>query len=177
MLPNPLLTELQSLRHQRPNCRVLVIEAVQDDVIDSIATLRNHNLPAGDGLTFPIIVLTARDWVRHRRKYGPVDAVIVHNQRNIARADNSPSYPLAVQRLREQPHPVRFITINPPPLLGVSVAPDGWACGDRFTLPVRYLHMGLPAAGSNPCGHINPHGTWHCEACGDFRGVQYEKRS
>ena len=174
MLPHELLTKLTEILNQRPFARVLVIEAHDDDVPATARALCDYGRMAGTDVTAQVLVATARFYVRKHRTLGPVDVVVVHNQHNVARADASTSYGTALQRLQSQPRPVTFHVIEPLPLIGVSVAASGWACGSPFVLPGRMLRMGLPAAGDNPCGFINDHGTWHCAACGDFRGITYK---
>lgn len=174
MLPHELLTQLTEIRHQRPHARVLVIEAHDDDTPATARALCDAGIMAGTDVTAHVLVATARFYVRKHRTLGPVDIAVIHNRNNVARADRSPSYATALQRLQSQPRPVRFIVIEPAPLLGVTSAPDGWACGSPFVLPGRFLRLGLPAAGEHPCGFLNDHGTWHCASCGDFRGITYK---
>lgn len=174
MYPRQLLTDImRDLRHRRPNARVLVLEARQEDVITTIEWLRNAGHMAGDGNHNRVLVLVPREYVQRRRKVGPVDVVILHNQHNIARADRAPSIDTATKNLRAQRHRVDFLSTEPDPILGVSPAPTGWACGTPYTMDCGPWRMSLPPTDGEPCGFINPLGTWHCEACGIFRGINY----
>jgi hypothetical protein len=171
-----LIKQIVELRRQRPFARVLVIEHNYDDVPGTIEALRALNLPAGDGDTNPLLVLPAKVYTQRRRRVGPVDVVFVHNQHNIARADDSPGYLTALNHLRAQHGGCEVRVIQPSPLLGVTDArASEWPCGTPYAMSGRPMRLFVPSPRGEPCGFLNPHGSWFCQNCGMFRGLKYEK--
>lgn len=174
-MPTILPTHLTQILTQRPNARVLVLEVLEEDVGVTIKWLRNCGHKVGSDKTDPVLVMTTRVFARHWRTVGPVDVVIIHNQYNMRRVDSGRSYRTCVERINAQPQRVTWITIEPEPLLGAQPTPPAtWACGQPLTMTCKPMSITVPSISLPPCGATNPSGTWHCVACGRFRGIEYE---
>jgi hypothetical protein len=173
-----IMTILANVLNQRPNARVLILEAFPQDA----AMLADHilahppkrNLSAGCDHRDQVLVMALSHYSANKRRMGPVDVCIVHQRYNMHRVDSDKRWK-GVRRYFEKiamPRPIVHV-MEPEPILGLEPARRTWRCGEPF--PMRSRAMGLIAQEGEytPCGAENPKHCWFCQECGTFRGLIY----
>lgn len=169
-----LVERLKQLLIERPNARVLVLEATLEDVDATIGFCSLRGIRTGQTPEDQVLVFTPKYFQRKKRKLWPIDVVFVNNQHNVARTDRASSYKQAAQSINSQRIAPSWYTLEPRPILELGeMLVKGWTCGEPLILNCRMQAIAIPYSDLVHCGGTNPEHALFCQHCGRFRGVSY----